>query len=136
MPIYRVKAKDGIRMMATGAHFYYGQQVSERHFSPAQIRAMVKQGVLVEELPTEDAPKDDPLMVVPGVSDSFARGLHNIGIETVEALASAHPDVLQQVPGVGRATAGRLIDAAIAVIGPLEQIEAEDAGEEEEEDAG
>ena len=62
----------------------------------------------------EVAREEHPLTLLPGVTAPIYATLRNIGVVTVETLATTSTDRIQQLPGIGLPTARRLIRQALA----------------------
>jgi len=73
---------------------------------------------------------------VKGVSDTRAENLSEEGYESVEDIAGAEVDGLEEVTGVGESTAETLIDSAQSLLQEQHGVESEDEPETEEETEG
>ena len=68
----------------------------------AEVESQMAQ--LQEQIPT-------PLETMPGLTPSLMQKLNTAGISTVEQLANLSPEDLQNIPGIGEKTIGKISDA-------------------------
>jgi N utilization substance protein A len=88
-----------------------------------------------EEAPEELAARELDISKLRGIGPKMADELRKIGVENLWDLAQSDAETLQQVSGVGLATAEKLLDTAREGLRQIREVLREEAAESEEQDS-
>ena len=123
---YRVLAGSGLRSLAMGVHIPVGAVINEAVWPPHMIKSLLTEG-LIEPVEEQGDTNANPLLLIDGVDEQLAAAINTLGFDSIEDVATATVQQLAFIPGVGKATAGKLIDNALALLQPEDEPESDGA---------